>query len=199
VISNSPESTHVNSITSNSSDGCTSSHDFESASFDSVIDMYNPFRPNDYIKYCAERIEKKRLLELQEESNKRLDELAKERAERDAKLKQARDDGDMAKVQSLVPQFGMGRGRGLSNLPAWMTAASLNGGSNDSINESDAKKPKTASFDERNYEDNKNDIVSTSIGGSSIGVPVVRRRVALSSPSCVLLLRNMVVRGEVDE
>ncbi len=197
MIYNSQESTQVNSITSNSNDGCTSSHDFELASFDSLIDMYNPFRPNDYIKYCAERIEKKRLLELQEESNKRLDELAKERAEREAKLKQARDDGDMAKVQSLVPQFGMGRGRGLSNLPAWMTAASSNGGNN-SINESDTKKPKTASFDEKSYDDNSNDVISTSIGGS-IGVPVVRRRVALSSPSCVLLLRNMVVRGEVDE
>ncbi len=55
----------------------------------------------------------------------------------------------------------------------------------------DSKRAKT--FDGRNYEE---DSSSSTVSSSSSS----RRRIAaFSSPSCVLVLRNMVVRGEVDE
>ena len=194
------------------------------ASFDSVIDLYNPLKPNDYLQLCVERIEKKRLFELQEENNRRLEELERGRFVRETERKQANDEGDLTKVRMLMLATqtgpGRGRGRGLSNLPAWMTAAAsvVDGGGDgdggtegDSLELGDAKRSRTTqlpSFEDRNYDEdgsNKNSS-SSSISGSSVGASGAgvgasgaRRRSALNTPSCILLLSNMVAIGEVDE
>ena len=44
-----------------------------------VDDAYNPMNPNDYIKFCEERLEKKRLLKLEEDNKRLLEEQERER------------------------------------------------------------------------------------------------------------------------
>lgn len=99
-----------------------------------VTDPYDPSRPNDYMAYCRWRIDKKK----QEERNKEMQEIL---AEQELERKQ-REEDRAASVKrlmeersgeardrppsnaSLPPPAPMGRGRGgrgLSNLPAWLT------------------------------------------------------------------------------
>lgn len=114
-------------------------------SFD-VEDAYDPRKPNDYIAYCEERLEMRRLAKLQEENKAKLHEFEQMREE-NAKQRQLavasgdysslltssinqnrsgdrdRDNTSDSSASSMAPSAGRGRGagRGLVNLPAWMT------------------------------------------------------------------------------
>ena len=84
-------------------------------------DPYDPSKPNDYIQWCEERVERKRLRRLEKDNLRVLDEVEKARAEKERERAEALEKGDMVKLQASM---GRGRGRGsLTNLPAWMTAA----------------------------------------------------------------------------
>jgi splicing factor 45 len=89
-----------------------------SASFD-VEDPYEPSRPNDYLAYCEERLEQKRLAKLAEENNRKLIEIEQARAQLERERQDAVEKGDVQRLSAMGA--GRGRGRGLSNLPAWMT------------------------------------------------------------------------------
>ena len=80
-------------------------------------DPYDPMKPNDYLVWCEERLEKSRLAKVEEENRRILIEQERSR-ERLAKDRlEAAEKGDIARLQAI----GRGRGRGLTNLPAWMT------------------------------------------------------------------------------
>ena len=84
-----------------------------------VSDPYDPSRPNDYNQYCIEREEKKRLTKLAEQNSLYIQEMETQRKEKEFQRIAAAERGDVQKLQEL--DNSRGRGRGLSNLPAWMT------------------------------------------------------------------------------
>lgn len=88
------------------------------ASFD-VDDPYDPSRPNDYLLWCEERLEKKRLDKLGEENKQLMAEAERARLDMEKERSEAMVNGDVQRLQVSMGA-GRGRGRGLSNLPAWM-------------------------------------------------------------------------------
>ena len=97
---------------------CDDEEDYSNNTFD-VSDPYDPCRPNDYNQYCIEREEKKRLLKLAEHNSIYIQEMETQRKEKESERIAAAERGDVQKLQEL--DNSRGRGRGLSNLPAWMT------------------------------------------------------------------------------
>mmetsp|Transcript_19864 Transcript_19864/g.28557 ORF Transcript_19864/g.28557 Transcript_19864/m.28557 type:complete len:496 (+) Transcript_19864:96-1583(+) len=98
-------------------------------------DPYDPSKPNDYLQWCEERIERRRLRRLEEENRRTLEEMERKREEIAQERARALQEGDLERVQATMPSIGRGRGRGVTNLPAWMTASSQQGtsaGSNSS-------------------------------------------------------------------
>lgn len=103
-------------------------------SFD-VDEPYDPRRPNDYIAFCQEREESKRLGRLAEENKKKLEELENARQELERKRRDAaekkdyyalvravgEDDNKTFPVSAQGVNLSRGRGRGVANLPAWIT------------------------------------------------------------------------------
>jgi splicing factor 45 len=94
-------------------------------SFD-VPNPYDPAKPNDYLRYCEERLERNRLAKLEEDNRQQMLTAEKQRAEREKVRAEAVMSGDIEKIQStMITATGAGRGRGrgsmMSNLPAWMT------------------------------------------------------------------------------
>lgn len=86
-----------------------------------VLDPYDPKIPNDYLAWCEERLEKRRLAKLDAENVKKLKELDHLRQEKERERAEAIEQGDLAKLQASMGA-GRGRGRGgVTNLPAWMT------------------------------------------------------------------------------
>ena len=88
------------------------------ASFD-VEDPYDPSRPNDYLLWCEERIERKRLDKLAEENKRKIAEGERARLDMEKERHRAMESGDVQRLE-ISMGAGRGRGRGLSNLPAWM-------------------------------------------------------------------------------
>lgn len=88
------------------------------ASFD-VDDPYDPSRPNDYLIWCEERLEKKRFDKLAEENKLKMAAAEKARVDMERERQDAIQSGDVQRLQVSMGA-GRGRGRGLSNLPAWM-------------------------------------------------------------------------------
>jgi splicing factor 45 len=86
-------------------------------------DPYDPSKPNDYLKYCEERTEKKRHKHLEEENKRAIDEAERVREAVEKERAKAMEEGDLARVQATLVGVGRGRGRGLTNLPAWMTTS----------------------------------------------------------------------------
>ena len=97
---------------------CDDEEDYSINTFD-VSDPYDPARPNDYNQHCIEREEKKRLSKLAELNSVYIQEMETQRREKELERIAAAERGDVRKLQEL--DNGRGRGRGLSNLPAWMT------------------------------------------------------------------------------
>ncbi|KAG5191406.1 putative DNA-damage repair protein drt111 [Tribonema minus] len=112
-----------------------------------VPDPYDPARPNDYMAYCKYRIETKR----QEERERELKAIMEEQRQHE---EQRREAARKALAEALPPQLqaklgaapllppmaglappavpgppaGRGRGRGMVNLPAWLTKMQQEGG-----------------------------------------------------------------------
>ena len=59
-----------------------------------VQDPYDPFKPNDYLTYCEERLEQKRLKKLDEENQKVYVELEKKRLEKERERQEAIEEGN---------------------------------------------------------------------------------------------------------
>eukprot|EP01041_Mallomonas_annulata_P003020 gene3020-5919_t len=96
------------------------------ATFD-VVDPYDPAKPNDYLSWCEERLERKRRARMEIENRKTIEESDRKRAVLEKERHEAAQKGDIEKLKelqggsSMSAGAGRGRGRGLSNLPAWMT------------------------------------------------------------------------------
>lgn len=227
------------------------------ASFD-VEDPYEPSRPNDYLRWCEERLEKKRLDKLAEDNKIKIFEAEKIRIEMEKERAQAMESGDLQRIQSTLGA-GRGRGRGLSNLPAWMAqyaapSSSQEGPPNNGGGQFDDREEGTAAsrimskmghqqgeglgrdgqgivnalehrkgsggggqimVDEADRQRIAMRAIAAKLAlvaasdpdiegapSAAMGAPMAppKRKMGLfSNPSCVVLLKNMVGPGEVDE
>ena len=159
------------------------------ASFE-VDDPYDPARPNDYLLYCEERLERRRALELEEENARKFAEIERAREQLERDRADAVQSGDM---QRLLGSAGRGRGRGLSNLPSWVTQMQATEGA--SHGSSSSGSSGSGSGNGRGAPGQFDD--SGGEPSSDPGGP--RKKQALyTTPSTVLLLENMVAPGTVD-
>ena len=144
-----------------------------------VMDPYDPIKPNDYLKLCEERLAKQRAILLEEEYHQQLIEAQKVREAKEKERADAVEQGDLQKLQELssVGRGRGGRGRGISNLPAWMTEKkdleSITKHNDDII------KPKEGQFDD-----------------PQVGT---KRKLLNAIPTTILLLKNLVSIYDVDD
>jgi splicing factor 45 len=102
-------------------------HDFSTYTYE-CKDPYDPAKPNDYIKWCEERLARKRAKRLEEQNRHALEEIERARESLEKERAKAIEEGDMQRLQASMPSAGRGRGRGVTNLPAWMTAGASSSG-----------------------------------------------------------------------
>lgn len=164
-------------------------------------DPYDPARPNDYLAWCEERLERRRLDKLEIENVKVMAERERERQELERNRAEAAQRGD---VQALKASLGVaaggiavGRGRGISNLPAWMTQSNSHGSGTLSKSVDGApvvRNDQAADEFEPPLEELQRSLHQrlSGAGGGGIGIGHV------TSPTCVLILKNMVGPHEVD-
>jgi len=119
------------------------------ASFE-VADPYDPAKPNDYLVWCEERLERKRQARLEQENRQTLEQLERDRVAIEKERAAAAEKGDVQKLKETM-SAGRGRGRGLSNLPAWMTVA--DGASEVGPRSTPSMNNTTNSNNKRQYED----------------------------------------------
>lgn len=172
-------------------------------SFD-VIDPYDPRRPNDYLTLCQERKEEKRLQQLAVDNQKKIAENERLRAERDRERQEAAAKGDYLKLLQQEEQKSSntsssatgaaslgrgsgGRGRGLSNLPAWMTQQIAEQGITTTSAETAADAPPIITTNAAQQFQDANTSNSSK-----------KKVSAITRPSTVLLLTNMVSIDEID-
>ena len=139
--------------------------------------------------FSEEIIAKKRALILEEEYQQQLIEAQKVREAKEKERADAVEQGDLQKLQELssVGRGRGGRGRGISNLPAWMTEKNKEDFSN---NENDIIiKHEEGQFDDSSYNNNNNNSNSNSN----------KKRKFDTIPTTILLLENMVTIQEVDD
>jgi len=137
---------------------------------------YDPCKPNDYLQWCEERLEQKRARQLEEENKVVLQAMEKARRELEEERQEAARSGDMHRLQATAAQ-GRGRGRGVTNLPAWMTASTQQAGDDSSLVPSGSHDTKA-----------KDERVDKSQDSESAPN---RKRSLFTNPSCVILLRNI--------
>lgn len=99
---------------------------FNTTSSFEVEDPYDPRRPNDYFTVCKQREEAQRKKQLAEENRRKMEENERHRAEVEKLRREAIEKQDFKALaenssgsSSGIPASG-GRGRGVSNLPAWL-------------------------------------------------------------------------------
>lgn len=178
-------------------------------------DPYDPARPNDYLLFCEERLEQRRLKRLEKENERLMQERERERERLERERQEAIEKGD---VQRLEASFGSrGRGRGLSNLPSWMTAGTkAPTGSEETATSVDVPSQIMArmgheegsglgkhgqgitSAIEVKHEGGNRGVVS---GGGRVEVPhptLKRPRMKVVAPSCVVMLENFIDEQERD-
>lgn len=92
-----------------------------------VDDPYDPRRPNDYFEICKDREEKKRKRQIAEENQRKLEENNRIRADLERQRREAMEKQDYKTLAanasmpaSATLSIPSGRGRGVSNLPAWL-------------------------------------------------------------------------------
>ena len=100
--------------------------------------------------------------------------------------------GDLEKVAAMTAARGGGRGRGFSNLPAWMTAGT------DKDNSNLGTKTKEGDSGDILQQDGQFENAPSSSSSSNEDI-VERKRSRFIDPSCVLLLENMVTKEDVDD
>lgn len=151
-------------------------------------DEYDPSRPNDYLQWCEERLEQKRIARVAEENATLLEEQERERRKREDERAEAVKSGDMQRLQEMV-STGRGRGRGVVNLPSWMTNNMTSIGSN--INDISLSEGVSESKDPR-FDDADGDLMQKPMPSSQV------KRAAIMKPSKVVLILNMVTPSDVD-
>lgn len=87
-----------------------------------VDDPYDPAQPNDYLMWCDERQELKRLKLVEANNERILQERYRDRVRLEQERAHAIQTGDVQRLEATLG--GRGSGRGLSNLPSWMTETS---------------------------------------------------------------------------
>jgi hypothetical protein len=192
--------THPNNVNSMSTEINTIPQFNNNASFD-VMEAYDPKFPNEYIAYCEERLERKKVQRMMEENKRVMEEAERARNELERERRDASLRGDiqsliMSRTEAVAGQqagggaMGRGRGRGLTNLPAWMTqqltastAAESNG----------VRFAATDAAPVTQFQNAPPPAAPTAVG--------VKRKLGglLNKPSCVLLLKNMVGPEEASE
>jgi hypothetical protein len=92
-----------------------------------VDDPYDPRRPNDYFGICKDREEIKRKRQIAEENQRKLEENNRIRADLERQRREAMEKQDYKTLAanasmpaSTTLSIPSGRGRGVSNLPAWL-------------------------------------------------------------------------------
>ena len=221
-------------------------------------DLYDPSRPNDYMAYCRYRLEMKKREEQHREleaimAEKEAERIAKEQERQEQVRQLLQNQATAASVAaSSAPPGGRGRGagRGVSNLPAWLTKQQAGGGADaDSAVGAGgaAARPAGSASDGRfddapapsngfsaakmlgamGWEEGKglgrtgqgisqsivaqptgngtgtislhpNDLQRTA-EAANLPPPPARKRGLFSNPTRILLLKNMVGPGEVDD
>eukprot|EP01039_Chlorochromonas_danica_P007399 gene7399-8185_t len=180
-------------------------------------DSYDPMRPNDYLTFCQEREEMKRLAKLAEDNQRTLEEMERQRREKERERQLAAESGDFQKLLATATAatnshsttsisnntnpsisggvtMGRGRGRGVMNLPAWITQQM----SSDLSSSEAVEKEREGRRDLRqDVEEKKNNVEEepTVLQASLLEPQVGMKRKAVSSfskVSRVLLLQNMV-------
>lgn len=176
-------------------------------------DSYDPMRPNDYLTFCQDREEMKRLAKLAEDNQRTLEEMERQRREKERERQLAAETGDFQKLLATAAAtnstaslsnttnayvsggvtMGRGRGRGVMNLPAWITQQM----SSDLSSEPAVEKEREGRDMRQDAEEKKNNVEDPIASeASSLQEPQVgMKRKAVSSfskVSRVLLLQNMV-------
>jgi hypothetical protein len=131
------------------------------------------------VLWCEERLERKKKQKLEEENQRYLAGLEEERQERVKERQEALQSGNIDLVQAM--SIGRGRGRGVSILPAWMTAGGDVGLGK--VSEKDAM-PSVA---EGQFSDHHQ------VGAAS------RADRRFVDPSCVIMIENMVGPEDIDD
>eukprot|EP00557_Chaetoceros_sp_GSL56_P002948 CAMPEP_0176487448 /NCGR_PEP_ID=MMETSP0200_2-20121128/6137_1 /TAXON_ID=947934 /ORGANISM="Chaetoceros sp., Strain GSL56" /LENGTH=287 /DNA_ID=CAMNT_0017884277 /DNA_START=64 /DNA_END=927 /DNA_ORIENTATION=- len=93
-------------------------------------DMYHPMMPNDYLAYRQRKENELLQANLEKQAQKTLEMQRKLREQIEEERRKALDSGDAKKIiesrlttpveNTMISGIGRGRGRGLSNLPAWL-------------------------------------------------------------------------------
>jgi hypothetical protein len=143
-------------------------------------DPYDPSKPNDYLKYCEERTEKKRLKQLEEENKRAVEESERVREAVEKERAKAMEEGDLVRLQATLVSAGRGRGRGLTNLPAWMTSTT------EGADTTSSRPPSAGQFDDPFDRKRKPSFDSSSL---SYQTPLSQSR---STSSSVIVLKNLL-------
>lgn len=197
------------------------------SSFD-IEDSYDPSRPNDYIAYCTERLERRKQARVQEENLRRMEEADRAREALERERREAAQRGDYQSLLSSTSSMssggtgagagngtgtadtgssgagrGRGRGRGLNNLPAWMTQQALATQSAEPAGQSSQAHTTDSAHTAGQFLDSTSSSSASTgegtAGAVGIGIVGIKRKQGASKPSCVILLKNMVGAEEVDE
>lgn len=185
------------------------------SSFD-IEDAYDPNRPNDYIAYCSERLERRKQARVQEDNMRRMDEADRAREALEKERREAAQRGDYQTLLSSAISMssagvgmavgagtgtgaegagssgdgagrGRGRGRGLVNLPAWMTQ------------QQQFTEPAVVAHTSPQPLDQPSTGEQFLDAAGTVGIVGIKRKQGVNKPSCVILLKNMVGAAEVDE
>ena len=215
-----PSATPISSTSTSSSAPAEPTVRFVEVGSFEIEDPYDPSRPNDYLQFCEERLEQRRLKRLEKENERVLQERERERERVERERQEAVESGDVQRLEASLG--GRGRGRGLSNLPSWMTAGTKtsdqeqSGGTESSaIHDVPSQIMSRMGFEEGSGLGRHGQGITSAIevrqDGSNRGViitgkahreesfPSKKQRIKVVAPSCVILLRNFVQGNESDE
>mmetsp|Transcript_37387 Transcript_37387/g.69648 ORF Transcript_37387/g.69648 Transcript_37387/m.69648 type:complete len:371 (+) Transcript_37387:139-1251(+) len=131
---------------------------------------YDPHRPNDYLEWCAERLDNKRAKRLEEENRLVLEAMEDSRKKLEDERSSAMKSGDIKRLEASAV-ISAGRGRGVMNLPAWMTSQ---------LNSSAVNEQQQKEHDQPQH------------------CPAPRKRSLFTNPSTILLLSNINKKVDAD-
>lgn len=83
-----------------------------------ITDPYDPYVPNDLLQYRERRLLEEERLQAQVDAQRALEQQKVLREQLEQERQDLQRTGDLSKLVAI----GRGRGRGLSNLPAWLVA-----------------------------------------------------------------------------
>jgi hypothetical protein len=170
------------------------------ASFEVSGDPYDPRRPNDYLQFCQERDEQKRIQFIKEENKRQLEEMERQRLDMERQRKEMVDKQDYQKLYDFTAAehssggIGRGRGRGVVNLPAWMVQQV-----NTNVLADEESKKQGEGTRAEQFQSEEIASSSSSLPSSSSTMPTKRKISAISKPSTILILKNILTKQELDK